>query len=333
MSLFRKKIIVFLILLLKTKTGFSATIDTTNLAAFPQSVYVETPVTFYAGDFVKGFVAFKNGFIIDSGATIPFGSVGTVDGIIDLGGGTLQLTNDLYLGTNASINGGGNIDLQGYSIFLSAFTLVQGPVNIISTGSFIGNGNTLDVSAAYLNLTAAAVLFYDMKINGLSAFFPFGLKTLAGNVISLSNVTLQMINYMGSPYVLDANIAYHGDCHISGISSTMSCQGSIFSSDQGASLSIDEHTTLRLNSTGISIQGSMIAQNFQLNNSTLEIGASNTFINNIIFTINGNSRISSLSPSFQFKIGDSGTNVRLVINPGSKLIVDDNTTIIYQCPN
>ena len=49
---YKKIIFIVFILLLKTKEGFTASIDTTNLLAFPQSVYEASPVTFNSGDYV-----------------------------------------------------------------------------------------------------------------------------------------------------------------------------------------------------------------------------------------------------------------------------------------
>jgi hypothetical protein len=330
---------IILVLLLKTKTGFSASIDTTILTN-PQSVYINSaPITFNNLDYVKGFVSFKWGF---SGnyATVNFGSVGIVNRAVALVGGTLVLTDDLYLGIGSYLLGPGTIQLNGHSIIFSSDTGIGtvspgGAISFTGNGSLIGKGGSIGFNAGAFNFTGAGIVnFYNMVFYFVrsTSFY-----TAPSTVFNFYNVSFGLDVYSHTQFTWNSqiNIVDGGYLKINGIGTRTIFPNTGPTLGTQSSFTMGYGTTIRLSGNTSGINGTDLSSQFHLDNATLEFSGTNNQISGLQFIIDGNSTINSItkSGSLYFGTGVGSPDTKFVINPGSKLIVGNNTTIQYQCAN
>lgn len=325
---YTKIIVIVLILLLKTKAGAIGTIDTTQIVHF---LSTDPVPTFDPGAYVKGAIYFDNGFSLTSTATLPFGSLGTVNGTIALNNGTLKLTRDLYLGSNVTLLGPGFIDPANHSIFFSDHATIQGAIFINSSATstnkpvyFKGNNNTLSIRNGRF-ITITPHLFYIEKMT------MSGIRNYAVNTSNFSPYVLYATNstfiFEGSPGETinlssstdSGGINFFGECKLCGNGQKTSCQF-ISGGTPIATLIIDDLILM--------INSSLVAGNnggyITLNNSKLEFFNLIEVPYEIGITpliINGICSLKSQQPINIY-------NCDIIINPASTLIIDNNTTII-----
>lgn len=111
------------------------------------SIYEAAQYNFANGEFASGFVRFAAGFKAPAGGTAFVGVHEPVSGIIDLNGGTIELTDNLILAPGAQILGDavGAIHLNGYTLSFNSALALDGQVNIYATptGTIDGQGNRI----------------------------------------------------------------------------------------------------------------------------------------------------------------------------------------------
>lgn len=335
-----KVIFIVLFLLFKTTNVYPiGSIDTT-LTVTDKSVYFKYIPTFDNGSpvtYVKGFVSFLNGFDLRLGATINFGSVASVNGNINLHHGTLQLTNDLYFGNFATINGPGSINLNGHFIQLSNESMIaNGDIHIVGSGGFAGNGNILNLQSKLIfdQLPDERPTF---TLDNITIMYVDNLRTFSVRTRDFShpikmcfiNAGLLLYTFPGdtpAPFVVNGSLDVLGSTKILGPSKQITCKYPIII-DQGATLTIGNDVIFDIGPTS-SINFQDASGSFVLDNATLEFETSTT-IKTGNFIVQGNSIISSPSFGGPFYFGSPSQDPTLIINPGSTLTVADRTTVIY----
>lgn len=349
MVVLRKKIIfVVLFLLFKTKVLSFGSIDTT-MAGNPDAAYVTFgvypyPPVFDPNTYVKGFAAFLWGFAVPSGSKLRFGSTAPVRSMISLNGGnvfnppgTLELTDDLYLGNNTTIGGPGTIILNGHFIHLSSEILINnGDVHITGSGGFAGNGNVINLQSKLIfdqlpderpsftldNITLKYVSnVHTFQVNTIDPAHPIRM--------SFIDTTLMLYTFVldtPAPLVFGGSLDILGSSKILGTGLKMTCQYPI-TIHQGSTLTIDNGVTFDIGpNSGINFRDA--SGSFVLNNATLDFESTTTFKTGN-FVVQGSSIISSTSSGRRFYFGGSGQDPTITINPGSKLTVADGTTVMY----
>jgi len=132
-----------------TNTGNIAT-NTGNIAILNSAVTIyDTHQTYASNTTEENFVYFKDGFTVNADRTLTLHTPIPVTGNINLSDtGKINLANDLYLGSNAYLTNGGQIDGNGFALVLSCtFEVPENQVLQITGDTIInGHGTTL-----YLN--------------------------------------------------------------------------------------------------------------------------------------------------------------------------------------
>ena len=340
MVVLRKKYFYcFVLFLLKAKAYSIGSFDTT-LTVTDKSICFKYIPTFDNGfpiTYIKGFVSFLSGFDLRLGATINLGSVAPVNGNINLNHGTLQLTNDLYFGNFATINGPGAINLNGHFIQLSnETTIANGDVHITGFGGFRGNGNILNLQAKLIfdqlpderptfTLNNINIMYVDnlrtFSIRTRDFFHPIKMYFISTNIL--------MYTFPGNtpaPLVFGGALDILGSSKILGFGLQMTCQYPI-TIHQGAALTIDKGVIFNIGPNS-SINFKDTSGSFVLNNAMLEFENTTTFKTGN-FIVQGNCILSSPSVGRPFCFDGSSQDPTIIINSGSKLTIADRTTVIY----
>jgi hypothetical protein len=328
-----KIIFVVLILLLKTKASAIGTIDTTDVIHF---LITDTTPVFDPGAYVKGVVFFDKGFSLSSTSTLQFGSLGIVNETIAFNGSTLKLTSDLHLGTNVTLSGPGYIDFNGYSIILSGNVTLTNLFFFYGAapyGYFEGNGNTLNISTNGSYITKAgegSPKLRNITIEGIYNIAANTSNFQVGLAINANNCTF-IFKAPGETVALDSNLEITGACEIIAPYSTIAFNRIYAHETKKTTLQVSDNTTIKVT---YGIEGNTFLNPFELtlnNNTNLEFTNSGAWMSSTKLIINGNSTLTSI-PTLTF--GDSEYpeyDNDLVINPGSKLTVDNRTTINDNC--
>lgn len=328
---FLKNIFVLFMFLLKNQVSALGSLDTT-LSGTDKSVVVTTNWKFDPGAYAKGFIAFQNGFEVAATSTLLFETPIPIVGTIKLNGGTLKLTNDIYLGKLATIQGPGFIDPSGASIYLMDIEFITGgTIFVTSAGTFVGNSNIL-----VLDTTTGGALDFNHGW-GLGGFMHNvyirnvsndSFKTPLGGASGLDNVTLSLVQ--GTVFDFNWNTAINGNCHITGPSSRFNLNAYTHIT-AGATLTIDPATTLRVGSPGGAIAFDAISSVFLLNSSSLEVNIFMQFRKGR-FVIEGASTITGISGNI-LDIGDGvseSNDNHIFIMPGSTLELESGTEVRYR---
>lgn len=326
-----KKYLLILLLLFSYRAKPLGSLDTT-LAGTDKSLVVANNWTFDStpGTYCKGFVSFQNGFTIAPTSTLLFESTVPVIGPINLNRGTLKLTNDLYLGRNASIVGPGWLDPNLHSIYLfDVESITGGTVYIMGPGTFVGNGNILNLDIAGGGALDFAGWPYgtmhNIRIRNAS---DSSFKTYFGNGCVFDTVTFELAE--GTFFDFYWTLIVDGNCHVTGQGSTMRAHtyGAITIASTG-SFVVDPQTTLRVSSGGIIFNAA--SSELMLDNANLEVAITMGFRNGRT-VINGLSTIFSLAGCF-IVLGDAvneSNDHLLFINPASTLVLASGLSIFYK---
>jgi hypothetical protein len=198
---------------IKTLLFFCFTLSiTTCHAAFTLDgssaiVYEQTPYAFSDGTSAGGFVWFSAGFSVSSGTAI-LNILPAVSGQINLNNsGTILLSGDLTLASDVTLADGGNIDGNGFSIFLQGnLTIPAGAVLGIKSNTVIdAQGHEIIFGGAHAGVMSgfmvdaaapANLTIRNARLRGVKSVDttqnPFMFGTSPNQKITLENVTMYM---------------------------------------------------------------------------------------------------------------------------------------------
>ncbi len=115
--------------------------------AFNSAIKIYDTHKVYSSDTLEqNLVFFKNGFTVNSQKTLSINTSIPVTGNINLNDtGMIHLDSDLYMGSNAYLTNGGDLDGNGYSLVLScSFSIPENKqLHIVSDTIINGHGTTL----------------------------------------------------------------------------------------------------------------------------------------------------------------------------------------------
>lgn len=325
-----KKYLLVLLLLIYSKANAAGTLDTTGTGT-DKSVVVTSNWKFDPSAYAKGFIAFQNGFEVAATSTLLFETPIPISGTIKLNGGTLKLTNDIYLGRSANIQGPGFLDPSGASIYLmDVESITGGTVFLTYAGTFVGNGNILILDSStggaldFNHGWGAGGFMHNIYIRNVSNTT---FKTKPGDGCGLDNVTLSLVQ--GTDFDFYWNLVILGNCHMAGPTTRINRYG-YNKITPGAALTIDPETTFRI-SSGSDIEFDAISSDFVLNSAFLEV---DTFmqLRSGRVVIEGASAITGISSNI-LDIG-SGLNIaddcNLFISPGASVTLTNGTDVRYR---
>lgn len=227
------------------------TLDGTASVVFETDSY-----PFNDGDSAVGAVRLESGFSIPDAGVVTMNIFFPLAGQIDLGGtGTLSLTGDLSLASNATIYDGGIIDGQGNTIFLNGNVTIPEGVSIACASDLVidGQGHELvfegGAPGGQLIIDGASgttVTLRNTVVKGLTNYSTTERSIMFGTASDQKLVLENATCYLGGPMIFDG-----GALDIKGVSTikgwhTLDYQAPYdLTVHQDSTLFIDMHTTLK----------------------------------------------------------------------------------------
>jgi hypothetical protein len=319
-------------------------LDAVSLDGTISPILIEYVYSFADGDYAKGFVKFARsrafnfingynadvgGFTLPAGGSIEFGVSEVVEGDINLNGGTLNLTSDLYLRGN--INGSGAIWLRGFTIHLLSDVQLNGVVSILTpltSGVINCHNNILDVGGGNLFLAGGEYSTFKLSNaivnNATSGTF----NTQQGFLVNLylENVTFNALQ-TSSVWEIDKTLYIQGNVTFNGTGADL-----VFYK-ASAPLTITTGATLKFGQ-GVTFE-ERAATYFESKNSTLIFENSILTGNqgNITWTkgtvfISGNVDFATGRQTFLGTTGVPSDDLTLKILPGSTLNLYGGTALV-----